>query len=90
MCLRCRAASLMQTASVSFRPRTLESSKQRGMRQGNHFLFSSITVGCNPELDVHGIRMPNGDAGLEPPELHFPHAAKRIRARLKEADTGHS
>ena len=53
------------------------------MRQGDHLLLLLLSFGPQNEFDVDGIGVANGDPRLEPSELHFPGAAKRIGTSLK-------
>src|SRR5581483_12032059 len=55
------------------------------MRQRNDFFLGFAAVGSDEKLYVHRIGVPDGDASLEPPKLHFPHPPERVRTRLKQA-----
>jgi len=60
-------------------------SEQRRMRQRDHAFFQRLAFGADTELHVHSVGMADGDAGLEPAEIHLPGAAEGIRAGLEVA-----
>src|SRR5438874_8314939 len=55
------------------------------MRQGEHLFFRRPTVRHDQEFHVYCVCMANRDGRLQPSELDFPHAAKWIWTRLKQA-----
>src|SRR5581483_10172850 len=81
--MRCRQA---HTQRVRYALPILGSRFQKfRMRQCNDLFFRSAAVSGHEKLHIDRIGVAYRNAGLQPAELHFPHAPKRVRTRLKTA-----
>src|SRR6185369_12853477 len=81
------ACSQTSTPGIGKRVAGLAAERQQErMRQGDDPLLLVFAFRPHDKLDVHGVGVTNRDAGLEPAELHFPDATKRVGTGLEAAD----
>ena len=75
----------MQSGSDSLWFRFADHIQKGRVGQGNDLFLWFAIFGSDEKLYVHGIGVTNGDSGLQPAELHLPHASERVWTRLKKA-----
>ena len=57
--------------------------QQSRVRQRDDAFLERFALGGDSEFDIHRIGVADGDAGLQPVEMHLPHAAKGVGPRLE-------